>query len=72
MTNTSLLLDRIERSGLKMGFIAKQLNISRSTLHRKINNVTYFNQYEIEKLCVLLRITSAKEREAIFFAKRVD
>lgn len=72
MTNTFLLLDRIRASGLKMGYIADQLNISRSTLHRKINNATYFNQYEIEKLCVLLRITSAKEKEAIFFAKHVD
>lgn len=72
MTNTTLLVDRIKRSGLKISYIAGYLEISRSALYRKINNITPFNQYEIEKLCTLLAIKSLKEKEAIFFAPDVD
>ena len=72
MTNTKLLREKIESSGLKMKFIAGFVGLSRSGLNNKINNLRPFNQYEIEKMCVVLRITSTKEKEAIFFAKCVD
>ena len=72
MTNTNLLKEKIKNSGLKMGFIAGFVGLSRSGLNNKINNLRPFNQYEIEKMCVVLRITSTKEKEAIFFAKCVD
>lgn len=69
MTNTELLKEKIEQSGLKIGFIADFIGISRQLLWKKINNLTPFNQYEIDKFCDVLRITSLKEKEAIFFAK---
>jgi hypothetical protein len=69
MTNTDLLKEKIEKSGLKIGFIADFVGISRQLLWKKINNLTPFNQYEIDKMCEVLRITSLKEKEAIFFAK---
>ena len=69
MTNTDLLKDKIDKSGLKIGFIADFVGISRQLLWKKINNLTPFNQYEIDKMCEVLRITSLKEKEAIFFAK---
>ena len=69
MTNTDLLKEKIEKSGLKMGFIADFVGISRQLLWKKVNNLTAFNQYEIDKMCEVLRITSLKEKEAIFFAK---
>ena len=72
MTNTNLLKEKIKSSGLKMGFIAKFVGLSRSGLNNKINNLRPFNQYEIEKMCSVLRITSTREKEAIFFAKCVD
>ena len=68
MTNTELLKDKIQKSGLKMSFIADALGISRQLLWKKVNNLTTFNQYEIEKLCKLLKITSLREKERIFFA----
>jgi len=51
MTNVYLLKKRIDASGLKIGYIANQLGISRQLLWKKINNITPFNQYEIN--CVL-------------------
>ena len=69
MTNTDMLTEKIKTSGLKMGFISKELNISRQQLWKKLNNLVSFNQYEIEKLCTLLKISSLREKEAIFFAK---
>lgn len=69
MTNTEMLKDVIEKSGLKMGFIADYVGISRQTLWNKVNNLTPFNQYEIDKMCDILKITSLKQKEAIFFAR---
>ncbi len=69
MTNTKLLQEKINTSGLKVSFIADYVGISRQLLWKKVNNKTPFNQYEIEKMCEVLRITSLKEKEAIFFAK---
>jgi hypothetical protein len=69
MTNTEMLKLAIDESGLKIGFIAEFVGISRQTLWNKVNNSTPFNQYEIEKMCTILRITSLKQKEDIFFAK---
>ena len=68
MTNTSLLEKYIEESGYKKGFIAQQLGISAYAFTLKINNKSEFKASEITILCKLLKI-SAKDREAIFFAK---
>ena len=69
MTNTKLLKEVIEKSGLKVGFIAEFVGISRQSLWNKINNISPFNQYEIDKMCEVLGITSLKQKEAIFFAR---
>lgn len=69
MTNTELLMDFIKKSGLKLGFIADQMDLSRFGLSKKINNDSEFKASEIEKLCNLLDITSLEDRERIFFAQ---
>ncbi|MBO5319487.1 MAG: hypothetical protein J6B01_06755 [Ruminococcus sp.] len=69
MTNTDLLKRIIDESGLKIGFIADYVGISRQLLWKKINNLTSFNQYEIGKMCEVLKINSLKLKESIFFAK---
>lgn len=69
MTNSELLKKIIEESGLKIGFIADYVGISRQLLWKKINNLTPFNQYEIDKMCEVLKITSLRHKEAVFFAK---
>lgn len=72
MTNTTLLKEKIRQSGLKLTFIAQYMGLSRAGLYNKINNKRPFNQYEIDKLCRVLKIKSAKEVEDIFFARWVD
>lgn len=72
MTDSMLLKSYIEKSGLKMSHIAQKMNISRAVLWRKINNLSAFNQYEIESLCEIIGIKTLKDRNAVFFAKNVD
>ena len=69
MTDTAMLKKVIEESGLKNGFIASYVGISRQLLWKKINNLTPFNQHEIERMCEVLKITGLKQKESIFFAK---
>lgn len=69
MTNTELLKEYIEKSGLKLTHIAEKMELSRSGLWKKINNISSFDQYEIEKMCNILQIKGLREKEAIFFAK---
>lgn len=68
MTNTTLLNERIERSGYKRSYIAKALGLSAYGLAKKIQNETEFKASEINALCGLLKIESPEEKEAIFFA----
>lgn len=72
MTDTDLLMDYVKKSGLKLGFIAEQLNLSRFGLAKKIKNNSEFKASEIEKLCNLLNITSMRDRNRIFFAQKVE
>ena len=72
MTNSDLLLDKINKSGLKRGFLAEKLDISYHWLNQKIQGNVPFKAYEIQILCELLNITSLKEKDDIFFAKNVE
>lgn len=68
MTNTEMLRRIIKESGLKLEYIAAQLEISRFSLSKKIENETEFKASEIQKLCDVLRISSNEDKEAVFFA----
>ena len=68
MTNTPLLEQYIEKSGYKKAFIAKQIGLTAYGFALKINNKSEFKASEMTILCNLLKI-SAKDKEAIFFAK---
>lgn len=72
MTNVELLKEKIAASGLKVSYIAMRCGLSRSGLWKKINNITPFNQYEIEKICTVLDISIPQEKERIFFTTDVD
>ena len=72
MTNTSLLEEKIIKSGLKKSYIAKTIGLSPYGLTLKIRNINEFKASEIEKLCILLGIDDLEERCAIFFASEVD
>lgn len=71
MTNEELLRQKIEESGLKIYFIAKQTGISYQALLNKMRNEREFKVSEIQKLSEILNL-SAEEREHIFFTQNVD
>ena len=68
MTNTKLLREKIEASGLKLSYIASQLWISPKALTMKIENQTQFKAAEIKRLSEILGIETAEEREQIFLS----
>ena len=72
MTNTALLEQLIKKSGLKKGYLAELMGISRSYFRKKIDNLVPFNQYEIDVLCKALNIKSLKIKESVFFDENVD
>lgn len=72
MTNSELLKKFIKDSGLKMTYIAQQMGISRAVLWRKINNLSSFDQYEIERICRIVGIKTSEDMIAVFFAQNVD
>ena len=71
MTDLSLLNSKIENSGMKKVFLAKQLGISPQAFHMKTIGKNEFNSNQIQILCKVLGITP-KEMKAIFFAEKVD
>lgn len=72
MTDTERLRKIIGDSGLKLEYIAKQLDITRFSLQKKLENVTEFKASEIQKMCEVLNIVDSESKEQIFFAQKVD
>lgn len=72
MTDTAKLQERIELSGLKKSYIAIKLGITPAAFYQKIANKREFKASEIDALCQILGITDLQEKEAIFFAGKVD
>lgn len=68
LTNTELLEKTIELSGLKKGYIAEKLGITRQSLTNKIMGSYEFKQGEISDMCDLLNIDT-KTKEKIFFTR---
>lgn len=71
MTDTSLLKEKIDNSGKTITFLASTLNLSNQGFYNKLNGKTEFYSSEISKLSDELNLTK-KERENIFFSKKVD
>lgn len=69
MTNTKLLEDKIRQSGLKKGYLAERLGISRTTLCTLLRNESEFKTSQIKILCDVLDIKDDETMKAIFFAE---
>ena len=67
MTDVALLKKKIENSGLKKNFIAKQLDLTPQGFYLKASGKNDFTSSEIQCLCKLLQITAQREVKAIFF-----
>lgn len=71
MVNTQLLDEKIEKSGLKIGFIVDKLGISWNGFNKKRTGKTPFRAAEIYVIGDLLNLNDA-EKDEIFFADKVE
>lgn len=71
MVDAEKLKQKIEDSGLKIGFIAGKLGLSHQGFLNKLNGEYSFKLDEIQKLCNTMNL-SAEDRDSIFFADDVD
>lgn len=60
------LREEIRKSGYTQEMLAKELNISTSTLNQKMNNKTSFKISEAFKICELLDIDLKRIREFFY------
>lgn len=70
VNNTDLLKDKIKQSGKKISYLAQQVGLSRAGFRNCVINKAEFKSSQIDILCAELGITTLREKEAIFFAKR--
>lgn len=71
MLNTQLLDERIEKSGLRIGFIVETLGLSRNGFDKKRKGKTPFRTAEVYVMCDLLKL-SDYDRDLIFFPEKVE
>ena len=67
MTNVKLLKEKIKECGLKKGYIAEQLGVSRPQFTALLNNKVEFKLSQLAVMCRLLNLTDDAEIRAIFF-----
>lgn len=72
MTDKQRLLKIIADSGLRKKYIAEQLGLTTYGFQKKVENKNQFKAEEIKILCKVLKISSLKEKEEIFFGEIVD
>ena len=68
VTDVVLLNNKVEESGLKAKAIYDRLGISKASWYLKRAGKRPFTAQEIQQLCDILRITSLREKERIFFS----
>lgn len=68
MTNTNLLEAKIKQSGLKKGYLAERIGVSRTTFYALLHNEAEFKASQIKTLCELLGIHDTETMQNIFFA----
>ena len=66
MIETDLLKKKIEESGYRFNWIAKQRNLSPFGMRKKVNGENEFKVSEVKKISELLNLNE-KERNKIFF-----
>lgn len=68
MIDSKRLEKIIQESGLKKGYLAERLGVSRGTFCALLNNKSEFKASQIRTLCELLNIRDDETLKAIFFA----
>lgn len=72
MTDVELLREKIDKSGYKLSYLAKQLGLTPQGFYLKINGTNEFKATEIQKICKILCISDSEEMMRIFFASAVE
>lgn len=68
MTDTDKIKKLIRMKGFTLETLAKEIEISRTTLSYKINNQVEFTANEIKKIQVALKLSN-EQRDLIFFRR---
>lgn len=68
MTNTKLLEKVIRESGVKKGYLADKIGVSRATFTALLRGESEFKASQIRVICDTLGIQDPAKMEAIFFA----
>lgn len=71
MVNIQALKQEIQNSGMTMVAISKKSGILRETLYNRLDGIGEFTASEIYGLSNALKLSN-KQRETIFFAKKVE
>lgn len=64
--NTELLMDEIKKANISLKDLYVMLNISRSSLYRKLTGKTEFTRSEVEQLSKKLKLSKEKIYEIFF------
>lgn len=67
MADTVALRQLIDESGLKKAYVAKKIGLTYQGLKNKLDGISDFTVTEMNALCGVLNISTAKARERIFF-----
>lgn len=71
MTNSKELQQRIKDKGLRIGWVAEQLELTYQGFWKKLHGKSSFTFAEVWRLKKILELTN-NEIDAIFFAEDVD
>lgn len=69
MVNSRLLNGKIVSAGYTQKTLAPKVEMSRSNLNAKINNLLPFNCDEVLRICDALNIVDTEEKVIIFLSK---
>lgn len=69
MVNSQLLNGKIIAAGYTQKTLASKVNMSRSNLNAKINNLLPFNCDEVLLICDAINIVEPEEKVIIFLSK---
>jgi len=71
MTNTELLVEKMEETGMTMTAIAKKAGMERTTLYNRLKGKGEFTASEIVRLSTVLRLNKP-DRDKIFLSSSVN
>lgn len=66
MGNPQYLEEIIMSSGMKKGYLAERIGVTRQTFSKKCKNPSSFTNLQTDILCAELNITKLSEKQKIF------